>query len=233
MIFDEKHQLDGLMVRIREPLPPDPHRDTRAPTTFRLPFDGDGYVYQAGPSALHNASHIFNPDQRHAIDFVVWGEGGTHTRTGGARLEDYWAYGADVLAPCDCLVVSVKDGIDDNRPRVETNPSEPFGNVIVLEAAPSIYVVLGHLLPNSVFVTPGQRVRSGQRIARVGNSGNSTEPHLHMHLQDGTKLKAGDGVPLSFTGIVQNGQLMNEATLLRGDVVHMPVERGPRAVSVP
>jgi murein DD-endopeptidase MepM/ murein hydrolase activator NlpD len=111
-------------------------------------------------------------------------------------LSSYLAYGAAVRAPADGLVVAVVDGLPDRVPGV-IRYGPRYGNHVVLDTGTE-RVVLAHLQPGSTAVAPRHRVRAGQLRGRVGNSGNSSEPHLHLHLH---AERAGRGVQLQFRGV--------------------------------
>ena len=105
-------------------------------------------------------------------------------RTSGISPADpnlYEIYGADVRAPCSGPVLVVIDGVPDNA--VPTMNREAMtGNSVVIECN-GLAVVLAHFIPGSITVLEGESVEAGQKIAEVGNSGNSGEPHLHLHAQ--------------------------------------------------
>lgn len=107
----------------------------------------------------------------------------------------YVIHRATVIAPCGGTVKSIEDGLPDNAvPLVDRK--HMAGNHIVL-ACEGVEVVLGHLLAGSIRVVPGGSVKLGDRIAAVGNSGNSDEPHLHIHAQrPGTAAEPFSGDPL-------------------------------------
>ena len=73
------------------------------------------------------------------------------------------------------------------------------GNHVVVEIAPGRYVLYAHMRPGTVTVKPGDQVRAGEILGHVGNTGSSTEPHLHMHIDDHPSFLAGNGVPYEFT----------------------------------
>ncbi|AEV85034.1 putative metalloprotease [Actinoplanes sp. SE50] len=143
-----------------------------------FPLRGTWYVVQGGGRGLNHHRRV--PEQRGAVDLVRPGG------AGGRRLTDHPSYGAPVTAPCDGRIVTAVDGLPDQVPGV-IRYGPPFGNHVVIDRA-GIRVVLAHLRPGSVRVVPGQQVRAGEQVGLVGNSGNSTEPHLHLHLHDGRGL---------------------------------------------
>jgi Peptidase family M23 len=157
----------------------------RRPLTF--PLRGTWYVAHGGGQALNHHARL--REQRGAVDLVQVGPWGT-LRAAGARRDDprsYLAYGADVYAPCDGRVVSAVDDLEDQVPGV-TRYAPPFGNHVVLDTGAEL-VRLGHLRPGSVTVRAGDTVRAGRLLGQVGNSGNTSEPHLHLQAdRDGAGL---------------------------------------------
>ncbi len=188
--LDARDRVTYVTLRPRAPLPPDPAAG-REPADLPLPLTGRWLVLWGGPDELRNY-HAVHPDQRHAYDLVRWRDGATH-RGSGARNGQYHAWDRRVRAPAAATVVEAVDGIADNRPQEETNAERPAGNHVVLDLGGGTHAVLAHLRSGTVRVDPGDRVRRGQVIGRVGNSGNSSEPHLHYHLQDAA---GGFGLPL-------------------------------------
>ena len=139
--------------------------------------------------------------QRFAIDYVKLAENATGTFTGD-RLKNtsYAAYGTDALAVADGQVVAVKDGIPENVPGVNSR-AVPItmetvgGNHVIVDLGRGKYAFYAHLQPGSIKVKVGDRVRRGQVLGLVGNSGNSTEPHLHFHVSDANSPLGSEGVP--------------------------------------
>ena len=105
------------------------------------------------------------------------------------RPDDFHAYGLPVLAPADGKLVTVVGHIEDNRIG-QTNPENNWGNTVVLWHYGSVYTALSHLKKGSITVQEGEFVRKGQVIAKVGNSGRSPVPHLHMQVQTSPEIGA-------------------------------------------
>jgi Peptidase family M23 len=206
VVLDAAGTITGINLAPRRRLGPDPHAGRRLRARLSLPFRGEWWVVWGGQSERQNY-HVVAPDQRHALDVVVWRAGGTH-RGAGTRNGDYFAWGRPLLAPADAVVVTARDGVRDNRPRVQVaNPSEPAGNHVVLDLGNGEYALLAHMRRDSVRVRVGQRVSRGDVLGLCGNSGNSSEPHLHFHVQDRPRLfGAARGLPLTFTGYSANGR---------------------------
>ncbi|MFG2961116.1 M23 family metallopeptidase [Streptomyces sp. NPDC048291] len=175
----------------------------RAPLSrpLRFPLEGAWYVVQGGGPAVNHHARV--PEQRAALDLVALGRYGTRTGP-GRELTAYAAYGQPVRSPCDGRVVSAADGIADQRPG-EIRYQPPYGNHVFLDTGREI-VKLAHLRPGSVTVAEGDTVRAGQPLGEVGNSGNSTEPHLHLHAE-----RDGVGLDLAFEGM--SGRLYRGRTV--------------------
>ena len=177
---------------------PSSHDDEPSPVEFRLPLDEPLTVAWGGATSDVNY-HVYLPDQRWAYDLVVTREGRTFA-TDGVALDDYHAYGLPVYAPASGVVFASHDG----EPEVQVGATRwgmaGLGNHVGIEVAPNQYLFVGHLQPGSVAVSAGERVTAGQLLGIVGNSGNSSEPHIHLHLQDSTRPYFGEGIPFHFHG---------------------------------
>jgi hypothetical protein len=184
---------------------PSSYDDAPSQVRFRLPLDGPVTVGWGGATPDVNY-HVVAADQRWAYDLLVTKEGISH-QGDGTKLQDYYAYGLPVLAPADGTVRSVG----------QLGGTPACGNHIVLEVASGQFVFLCHLQPGSITVKEGQAVRMGQALARVGNSGNTSEPHLHIHLQDTPEDTLGEGIPLYFHSY-RDGDVLIERGIPMGGV---------------
>lgn len=166
--------------------------------TVRLPADEPLRVAWGGDSIRTN-QHAAVPDQRWAYDFVV-----EPYFTGSSNLDDYGCYGTPVLAPAGGTVVSAHDGEPDEVPGVPSNNvAAATGNHVMIRLEETdTYLVIAHLKQGSVAVETGDTVEEGQVIGECGNSGNTSEPHIHIHhqRQDPTvfPLNFAEGLPLYF-----------------------------------
>jgi hypothetical protein len=180
---------------------PDVPAETAAPAPITLapPFHGLWYVRWGGTTEIENY-HVIAPAQRHAFDFVIWRDGAPY-RTDGATAADYRCWDQPIVSPADGTVVEAVDGVADNTPP-QMNPSQPFGNHVVIQVG-GAYVVLAHLRQGSVAVATGDKVARGDAIGRCGNSGNTSEPHVHLHAQDRPALDDPQavGVPIELVGV--------------------------------
>lgn len=162
---------------------------------------GDGPANESGHrrSLLAIDGHVHAPE-RFASDWVKVGPNGD-SHQGSARNEDYWAYGEPVLAVADGEVTQVQDGIVDNNPHVlpqQVTLDNILGNYIILRIAPNRYVTYAHLQKGSLRVALHERVARGSIIARLGNSGQATAPHLHLEVTDRNSGLEAEGVPFAF-----------------------------------
>ncbi|MBS2535586.1 M23 family metallopeptidase [Catenulispora sp. NF23] len=161
---------------------------------LRFPLDGGGWIVAQGGGRLMN-HHVVVEEQRGAVDLVrSRSESRQHSEGDHGAFDGYRAYGARVHAPCDGLVVSAVDGLPDQPVgRIRYGPAS--GNHVSIDTGSEL-VHLAHLRPGTVTVAIGDRVAVGQPLGEVGNSGNTTEPHLHLHA-----ARDGLGLDLSFEGV--------------------------------
>jgi murein DD-endopeptidase len=120
-----------------------------------------------------------------------------------SKNENWYGYGAEVLAVADAVVSDVQDDIPENVPLqperpVKINRDSSGGNYVTLDLGNGRFVFFAHLQPHRIRVKPGERVRRGQVLGYLGNAGNSTNPHLHFHVSDGRKIFEGEGLPFVF-----------------------------------
>ncbi len=218
----ETGEVTSLQVYPAIPLPPNADAP-EAKVTYRLPFDGTWWVFWGGESELRNY-HAATPSQRYAYDLVIWKDGATW-HGDGRSVEDYWAWGQPVLAPADGVVVDAVRTAEDLPPNAPVSERStlrnPGGNYVVLQTAESEYVILAHMQQDSVRVQVGDEVRSGDVIGLVGNSGNSSEPHLHIHVQDTPDLLdvRAQGIPLPFDAMVVDGEVRHGVIPEQGSFV--------------
>jgi murein DD-endopeptidase MepM/ murein hydrolase activator NlpD len=184
---------------------PSSHDGVPSAVPFRLPLDGPVRGGWGAPPRRVN-HHVAAPGERWAYDLLVTGPDGRSHRGDGRSLGDYHAYDLPVLSLADGLVRAARDGEPDNAIGSSWRGSSAAGNHVVLEVAPAQFLVVAHLRAGSVRVAPGMRVRHGDPLGRVGNSGKSSEPHVHVHLQDRLDGLTAEGIPLLFHDYRQAGR---------------------------
>jgi hypothetical protein len=157
---------------------------------YKLPVAGEWCVFNGG--VTKETSHSWDiPGQRFAYDLIKYGQNERSFDGDGRRLENYFCFDAPILAPADGVVIKARGDIRD-APYV--------GNSVLIKHADGEYCLLAHLKRGSVKVKIGEMLKQGQEIGRCGNSGNSTEPHLHFQFQNGKSFYFNSGIPVKFSG---------------------------------
>jgi len=242
----------------RRSSPPAPRRFTqtggrvrvarRPPAVLGAPLVGDRWLAADGCCTAPRHVRSIQPidgelfgAQRFAID---WERVDAQGRlfVGDKRVLTNWpGYGQPILAVADGTVVHAVDDQPDQVPGeqpVGVTRATADGNGILLRLDDGRYVLYGHMIPGSVAVKVGDRVRRGQHLGLVGNSGNSTAPHLHLHVVDRNALFAAQGVPYVFERYTVTGQVASTAAFNHaeetGEPARMrPVRTGPRERELP
>lgn len=173
---------------------------------FSLPFHGTWTVVNGGVD--RQTSHSWSlVAQRYAYDFVITGDDGLSHTGAGERPEDYHCFGQPILAAADGEVVSLRDDVvDDGRCGscwIDWRTRDIRGNYVVIKHAAGVYSLSAHLQQGSIAVAVGDHVQRGQVIGRCGNTGHSTEPHLHFQVQDHPDFYLAVGLPIRFAQFAQ------------------------------
>lgn len=179
------------------------------------PLAGGPWVAVFGPDLDRGHRRVFYTvagrariPGRFAIDWFKLDAAGRMFEGQRGTLENWHGYGADVLAVADARVAAAVDGRPDRnfRPRSATHdPAQGSGNHISLDLGHGRFAFYEHLKPGSVRVRPGDRVRRGQVIAALGDSGDTAGPHLHFHVADANATLGAEGVPFAIDSFEQVG----------------------------
>jgi Peptidase family M23 len=148
--------------------------------------------------------------ERFAIDFVQLDSARRLFVGSRQQNESYPTYGNPVFAVADGVVVEASDGASEQVPFAPREPpaiETAAGNHVVLDIGDGNFALFAHLKTGTVVVKQGDRVKAGQVIGHVGDTGNSDAPHLHFHVMDGPSPLAANGVPYAFTSFLGAGQL--------------------------
>lgn len=195
---------------------------------YSLPFAGEWQTANGGVTKELSHSWEILP-QRYAYDFYITDENGCSFSGERTNLNSYYCYGKDVLAPADGIVVAVKNHFPDCRIMADgqTDPDTPDigGNRIIIRHSHGAYSAACHLMPESAAVQKGQAVKRGEVIGRCGNSGNTTEPHIHFQIQNRAGFYSCLGLPARFDQIL----VRDEAGYSRIDAALRPAKEEIRA----
>jgi biotin carboxyl carrier protein len=174
------------------------------------PLRGGVWLAANGPSAESGHRRAMLPlegsfyiAQRFAIDWLKIDDQGRSYNGDQLKNSSYYAYGNDALAVADGVITETKDGIPENVPGANSR-AVPItletvgGNHVIIDIGGGHYAFYAHLQPGSLKVKTGDHVRRGQVLGLVGNSGNSTEPHLHFHISDASSPLGAEGIPYAF-----------------------------------
>ena len=185
----------------------DPLAVRTGPVVITPPLRGDHWLAANGPSNTSGHRRALIPingraviSQRFAIDWVKLGDDGQTYHGDKLDNKNYYAFGSEALAVADGIVTEVKDGIPLNIPGA-TSRAVPItletigGNHVILDIGNGCYAFYAHLQPSSIRVKLGDKVHRGQVLGLVGNTGNSTEPHLHFHISNASSPLGSEGLP--------------------------------------
>lgn len=169
----------------------------RGAVKLSFPLDDGWYIIGQGGNSTRLNYHNENRAQKFALDILELNAIGL--RAEGlypTELDHYAIYGETIYSPCDGEVTSAVDGLPDNIPP-ERDKEHLAGNYVVI-ACSNVKILLAHMKNGSLMVEEGMTVTIGQPLGRVGNSGNTTEPHLHIHaVESGPQgVLEGKGVPV-------------------------------------
>lgn len=192
--------------------------DGRAAPVLRSPLAGGPWLAANGPGNTSGHRRTAIPlegrariAQRFATDWVLYGADGRLWQGDSTRNENWYGYKAPLHAVAAGTVVAVLDGVPENVPLSPTRGvpvtlETIAGNHVILDIGNGLFAFYAHIVPGTITVTVGDRVRAGQVVGLLGNSGNSDAPHLHFHLGDrGTPLGT-EGLPFVIDGYEKLGQ---------------------------
>jgi hypothetical protein len=191
--------------------------DPRPATVLAPPLRGDGWLANNGCCAaesIHRAVRVpvggahIGKQEIFSIDFAQLRDGQAFTGD-GSHPEDWFGFGAEILAVADGTVVAIQEGYPEQVPLQPvtgmTGPQDFGGNAIVLAIAPGVYAYYGHLQPGSITVAVGDQVTTGEVLGLLGNTGNSSGPHLHFGLVDQPDPMLGLSLPMVFDQWILQG----------------------------
>ncbi len=205
---EQKNIFSGMTVQYFEPSSKEDKELTK--TVFQSPFEEDQFVFWGGNHEYLNYHYAYS-NQKYAYDFI---QVKSEMSFDGDSVvnESYYAFGQPILAPADGTVVLAVDHIADNSPVGVMNEKEPAGNVVVIDHGNGEFSYLAHLQKKSVVVKEGEQVKQGAVVGKLGNSGNSSEPHLHFHVANGKDLNTSQSLQIQWA----NGEYPVRGETMRG-----------------
>ncbi|MBW4462591.1 MAG: M23 family metallopeptidase [Nodosilinea sp. WJT8-NPBG4] len=187
------------------------------------PLRGPGWVAANGccfPTVGHRSAGLptngeIHFAQRFAIDWMQLDRQGRIAVRDLTDVSSYPGYGSELLAVADGTVIQTRNDLPEQVPPTLPDPAtidleNVLGNNVILDLGNGVYALYAHLQPGSVQVTPGESVKQGQVLGLLGNTGNTSAPHVHFHLMDGPTL-ASNGLPYTIDPIVVAGQIPLES----------------------
>ncbi len=173
--------------------------------------------------ALNTLNGKLTNSQRFAFDWMKLNDAGEFYSGDKTKNESYADYGQAVYAVADGTVSSTLDTVDAGTPGAlpaddpvlgpKLTIQNVDGNHIIEDLGGGVWAMYAHLIRGSLLVKPGDKVKQGQKIAELGNTGNSSGPHLHFQLMNDPSLLQADAVPYVIDGFTYQGQVSYAAWL--------------------
>jgi murein DD-endopeptidase MepM/ murein hydrolase activator NlpD len=205
------------------------------PRVISPPLRGDNWIALNGccevgfphRTSLNSLNGQLRNSQRFAIDWKRTNDAGAFYTGDKTKNESYVDYGADVYAVADGTVVGVLDDVDANAPGVlpaqdpvlasKLTIENVDGNHVILDLGGGVYAMYAHFQKGSILVKVGDKVKRGDKLAKLGNTGNANASHLHFQLMDGPSLLGADALPYTFDKFSYEGQVDPEAIINADD----------------
>ena len=195
--------------------------------------NGNGCCLEVGPHRFvtNPMNGTLDPSETFAVDWVQVDDHGLAYRTDGKKPEDWFGYGADILAVASGTVVEVVRDLPDVTPG--KNPegltiAQIAGNRVIIDMGAGRYVMYAHLAPGSVHLHVGDRVQRGQKVGLLGNTGNSSAPHLHFQVMDRPSSLDDTSLPFVFDHMNLDGCIQLDLEVLDENMekkIAIPVEK--------
>ena len=189
-------------------------------TTIGPPLTGAGWVALNGccaPDGAHRGTGLpvngsIHFAQRFAIDWLRLDNQGRVAHGDLSDVHSYAGYGADVIAVADGTITETLDTLPEQKPPNNPDPKtinleNIGGNHVIQDLGNGVFAFYAHLQPGSIKVAVGDHVKRGQILGLLGNTGNSSAPHLHFHLMDGPSMLGSSGIPYVFNSFALAGQI--------------------------
>jgi hypothetical protein len=213
---EELQATAGITVQARAQLPVDYHTQQ---SDLHFPLRGVWWAIQAGDWSDLHKQEVFS--QPFALDLVRLGADNRFFSGGGSRLEDHYSWDQPIFATAGGKIAHVTYDMPDMNPgempdprMFRGDPRRILGNAVAISHANGEFTYYAHLQQASITVNEGQMIRRGALLGKVGNSGQSPGPHLHLHLMEGPNLFIDRGLPMKLSHFRAGGQLFEEPTFI-------------------
>ena len=217
-----------------------PNEEYKTKTKLVFPVLGESFIAAGGRLKSQNPFHYQAPDQRYALDIIALKPGSDRPDMNNFVMralngkfpiyegdfyqpESHFCFGMTIVAPGDGVVIAAVDGIRDNRVG-QVNTQQMAGNHVVIDHLNGEFSMLAHFRKGSVQVQTEQVITAGTPIGECGNSGNSSLPHLHYHLQDTPKWLQGMGLPMQFYQYKSDGGAVDIGEPYQGQIIISPAD---------
>ncbi len=198
-------------------------------THLIFPIKETSYIAWGGRTLKQNA-HASAINERFALDIVIIKntkpltqkdiqEFNIKTYDKNPKMNsDYYCFDKEIIAVGDGVVVDILNNVHDNIPG-EHNVNQAYGNHIIIDHGNNEYSIFAHLKYKSIIVSKNQKIEQGKIIARCGNSGNSSEAHLHYHMQNTPNLLNGEGLPTQFNNYIVDDKKVINGEPVQGQII--------------
>lgn len=187
--------------------------DQHTAPTLSPPLQGSGWIVLNGccstegahRTAIQTVNGILVDSQRFAIDWMQVDNQGRLFVGEESVLENWVGYGKPVFATASGVVTQMENNLPDQVPGTLPDPNSinlnnVDGNHVVIDHGGSLFTFYAHLQPGSVGVNVGDSVQTGDQLGLLGNTGNTSAPHMHLHIMTGPSPLGSDGIPFVFDG---------------------------------
>ncbi|MBZ5201783.1 M23 family metallopeptidase [Planomicrobium chinense] len=193
VVFDSVHQIHRLLIKPYLTFPKSDQRYTQ--NLYTMPIQEEWFVFWGGKDEFLNYHYLYE-SQRYAYDLIMMKNYQSY-KDNPMRNENYYAFNQEVVAPANGQIVKVINHLKDNVPG-EMDETQPAGNYVVIKHLNNEYSLLAHFKQNSIQPKEGELVQQGQFIGLCGNSGNSSEPHIHFQVMDSPDLNTCKSICIRF-----------------------------------
>jgi len=217
VVWDDKGSVIGATVQPSAPPPPAAGAGVPVRPPFAKPRAGEWLTFWGGRNLARNY-HMVAPAQTYAFDLLVVKDGRSFSGPANEHTS-YYCWSEPVLAAADGVVTEAVDGLPDMAIG-DMSAKAAAGNHVIVRVGPEQHALVAHLQKGSVTVKTGDRVKTGQTLGLCGNSGRTSEPHIHFHLQTGaTFAEGGSGLPADFKALLVDGRPARDGEPVRGQVI--------------